>query len=186
MRYVIAAVLVILAALTAVVAEETIPVSDAKPTLDDLGWLTGSWNGEGLGGEIEEHWTAASGGTMLGAFRLVVEGKLGVIEYLMITEEAERIAYRFKHFRADYTTWESDRPLEFTLIRVSEREAVFHSDVPDQNAPRRLTYRLSDEGVLSVVVAGSDDQGQLNEGFEVRFTRDGHELPAESAAGRSD
>jgi hypothetical protein len=144
----------------------------AKPTLSDLEWISGSWSGSGLGGEVEEHWTAASGGTMLGAFRLVVEGEVRVIEYLMITEEEDRIVYRFKHFRPDYTTWEDDRPLEFTLIEVSANEAIFHSEVPDQSGPRRLTYRLSDDGGLSVVVAGSDEEGNLDEGFEVRFTRD--------------
>ncbi len=172
MRHAIATAVVILAALLGAAAQEVGRESEIKPSLDDLGWLTGSWYGEGLGGEIEEHWTPASGGTMLGAFRLVVEGELRVIEYMMITEEEDRIAYRFKHFRPDYTTWEADRPLEFTLIRVSEHEAVFHSEVPDQNAPRRITYSLSDEGELSAVVAGSDESGRLSEGFEVRFTRD--------------
>ncbi len=172
MRHAIATVVITLVALLGAAAQEVGRVSEIKPSLDDLGWLTGSWYGEGLGGEIEEHWTPASGGTMLGAFRLVVEGELRVIEYMMITEEEDRIAYRFKHFRPDYTTWEADRPLEFTLIRVSEREAVFHSEVPEQNAPRRITYSLSDDRELLAVVAGSDEDGRLSEGFEVRFTRD--------------
>ncbi len=108
---------------------------------------------------------------MLGAFRLVREEKVHVIEYVMITEEEDRIALRFKHFRPDYTTWETDGPLEFTLISATPREAVFHSEVPDQHAPRRITYRLAGEGELAAVVTGSDDRGQLTEGFEVRFTR---------------
>jgi hypothetical protein len=170
MRYATAAIFVILAALTGVLAQEVGPPAAAKATLADLSWLVGSWHGEGLGGEIEEHWTEASGGTMLGAFRLVVEDELRVIEYMMITHEEDRIAYRFKHFRDDYTTWEEDLPLEFTLISVSDREAVFHSEVTDQHAPRRITYRLSDEGVLTAIVAGSDESGQLTEGFEIRLT----------------
>jgi hypothetical protein len=94
-----------------------------------------------------------------------------VIEYVMITEEEDRIALRFKHFRPDYTTWEDGRPLEFTLLSVSGHEAVFHSEVPDQNSPRRITYRLSNEGELSAVVAGSDAKGQLEEKFEIRLAR---------------
>lgn len=140
-------------------------------TLSDLEWLVGSWHGEGLGGEIEEHWTAAAGGTMMGAFRLVGDGELRVIEYMMITRDEGRISYRFKHFNGDYTTWEEGRPLEFTLIDVSEREAVFHSEVADQDSPRRLTYRLTDEGDMLVAVAGSDEQGTLTESFEIRLSR---------------
>ncbi len=143
----------------------------ASPTLADLEWLVGTWHGEGLGGYVEEHWTAAAGGTMMGAFRLVAEGELRVIEYMMITQEDDRVAYRFKHFNSDYSTWEKDRPLEFTLIRVSDREAVFHSEVPEQNSPRRLTYRLESAGELVVRVEGSDENGELTEGFEVRFRK---------------
>jgi hypothetical protein len=143
----------------------------AESSLEDVAWLAGSWHGEGLGGTIEEHWTEASGGTMTGMFRLVVEGQIRVIEYVMITQEEDRITYRFKHFRPDYTTWEADRPLEFTLISATPTEAVFHSEVPDQHAPRRITYRLVGEGELAAIVTGSDDGGQLAESFEVRFTR---------------
>ena len=108
---------------------------------------------------------------MMGAFRLVIDGELSVIEYMMITEEENRIVYRFKHFNADYTTWEDDRPLEFTLISASGREAVFHSEVAGQDSPRRLTYRLAGEANLVVVVAGSDEQGNLTDSFEIRFSR---------------
>ena len=171
MRYPIAALLVISAALSGAFADEIRPAVDAKPTIDDLAWLVGSWHGEGLGGRVEEHWTNASGGTMLGAFRLVREEEVHVIEYVMITEEEDRIALRFKHFRPDYTTWEDNRPLEFTLLSVSGREAIFHSEVPDQTSPRRITYRLSDDGELSAVVAGSDAEGRLEEKFEIRLAR---------------
>lgn len=171
MRYPVATLLLILAATSGVVAQPDDSDSGLEPSLGDLAWLVGSWYGEGLGGEIEEHWTAASGGTMMGTFRLVAEDKLRVIEYVMITQEEDRIAYRFKHFNADFTTWEGEHPLEFDLLSVSEREAVFHSQVPDQNSPRRITYRLTDEGELLAVVAGSDEEGELSEGFEIRYTK---------------
>ena len=145
-------------------------VDPPSPALSDLDWLVGSWYGEGLGGSFEEHWTPASGGTMLGTFRLVQENVVHVIEYLMISQEEERITMRFKHFRADYSTWEEDQPFEFTLLSVSDHEAVFHSDVPNQSSPRRITYRLTDAGDLRVIVAGSDSYGRLVDSFEILFT----------------
>lgn len=153
-------------------AAEVAPATITNPTIADLDWLVGSWHGEGLGGQFEEHWTEASGSTMMGAFRLVVEDEMKVIEYIMITEEEGRIAYRFKHFRADYSTWEKDQPLDFTLIRLSETEAIFHSEVPEQNAPRRITYQRVGENGLQVEVAGSDDSGQISDSFELTFTRE--------------
>lgn len=158
-------------AVTTTVAGENTVARSSNLTIDGLGWLVGSWHGEGLGGEFEEHWTRASGGTMMGAFRLVVEDEITVIEYIMITEEEGKIAYRFKHFRPDYTTWEGEQPLDFTLIGLSETEAIFHSDVRDQNAPRRITYRLLDENTLLSEVAGSDENGNITDSFELTFTR---------------
>lgn len=170
MRYAPAAVLLVFIA-AGMVAQETGGRPERKPTLDELKWLAGSWYGDGLGGQIEEHWSPAAGSTMMGTFRLVVEDQLRVIEYVMITQEEGRIAYRFKHFNADYTTWEEDRPLEFDLISVSDREAVFHSMVPDQDSPRRITYRLTDGDELAVEVVGSDEEGRLADRFEIRYTR---------------
>jgi len=171
MRYAITTSLVVILIAIAIGAEEAADFSASNMTLGDLAWMEGSWHGRGLGGDIEEHWTAAAGGTMVGVFRLTADLKVRVIEYLMITQEPDRVVYRFKHFGPDYTAWEKDRPLEFTLVAASAKEAVFHSDVADQNSPRRLTYRLVDPDSLSVVVEGSGEGGALIDRFEVQLTR---------------
>jgi hypothetical protein len=155
----------------AIAADDVSLPPAAKPTLSDLAWFSGSWYGQGLGGDIEEHWTSARGGTMVGSFRLIAGGATKVVEYLMITEDSGRVVYRFKHFRKDFSTLEKDRPLEFTLMSVSEDACVFHSEVPDQHSPRRLTYRRIGSDTLAVLVEGSDQDGILNEGFEVRYGR---------------
>ena len=142
-----------------------------NPKLEQISWLTGGWTGAALGGEVEEYWTPASAGTMLGVFRLVVNGELKVIEYLLITQEKKRVVLRFKHFRSDYSTWEEDRPLEFTLMKSSDRTALFHSEVPEQNAPRRITYQLDGDNNLIVTIEGSDENGKRTESFEVRLER---------------
>lgn len=170
MRHTATAVLVFLVA-AVLVSQQVGRQPEGKAKLDQLKWLVGSWYGDGLGGRVEEHWSPAAGATMMGTFRLVVEEQLRVIEYVMITQEESRIVYRFKHFNSDFTTWEAERPLEFDLIGVSDREAVFHSSVPDQSSPRRITYRLSGEDELSVEVAGSDEEGRLVDRFEIRYRK---------------
>ena len=162
---------IILATILLVLATMITPMAGDNPTIAELHWLTGSWHGEGLGGQIEEHWTSESAGTMLGAFRLAADGNLRVIEYIMIAEDDDRVVYRFKHFRTDYTTWEEDRPLEFTLIECTATKAVFHSDIPDQHSPRRITYELTSKDSLAISVEGSDDDGNLTDGFTLRFAR---------------
>lgn len=168
----IATILIVLAALTSARAQDGPSPANTGPSLNGLHWLAGSWRGTGLGGEIEEHWLTASSGTMLGIFRLVRENAKQVIEYVMVSEEPDRVVMRFKHFNTDYTTWENDLPLEFTLVSLSDHEAVFHSEVPGQHSPRRIIYRLTDGGgSLSVVVAGSDEDGRLTESFDLHFSR---------------
>jgi hypothetical protein len=171
MRLTVAAVLFALIATSASQAQEVTVPARAEENLDQLAWLVGSWHGVGLGGQMEENWTAAAAGTMLGTFRLVVEDKIRVIEYVLITQEEQRVVMRFKHFRDDYTTWEENSPLEFTLISISDRQAVFHSEVAEQNAPRRISYRLTDDDKLSAEVVGSDDEGRLTDRFEILLTR---------------
>jgi hypothetical protein len=60
----------------------------ARPasTIADVAWLAGSWEGEGLGGTVDEVWSEPGGGAMVGYFRLVKDGKavfcgLRVLDY---------------------------------------------------------------------------------------------------------
>ncbi len=136
--------------------------------LADLAWLAGSWKGKGLGGEIEEHWTAPAAGTMAATFRLTSGDQTRVLEFLLITQEAEHLMLRFKHFTPQYEVWEKDRALEFHCIELTDREVVFHSAV--QANPRRMTYTLLAEDRLRVVVQG-EEHGKLAAGFAVEFRR---------------
>lgn len=146
------------------------PAAPDKFTLADIAWMTGPHYGEGFGGQVEEHWAAPAGGTMFGGFRLVADGKTRVLEYLVIEETDEGVIYRFKHFNPDYTTWEENEPLVFTLIEASPRKAVFHSEAAGQDAPRRLEYALQDDGALAVTVHGSDPaSGELDDSFTLVF-----------------
>jgi hypothetical protein len=141
-------------------------------TIDDVAFIAGHWEGELFGGHAEEAWLAPAGGTMLGAFRLVMDGDNGaqrttVIEYLMFTETNDGVVFRFKHFRTDYTTWETGEPLIFDLVDAGENLAVFASDV--QKQPDRMTFRIDDEGRLRVLVEGEEDGER--DSFEAVYMR---------------
>jgi hypothetical protein len=144
---------------------------DARPIdarLADLDWLTGSWTGEGLGGEVEEHWSKPAGGTMIGMFRLVVSGDTTrVSEFLMIEQEGDRVAYRFRHYGPRHVPWEKEEPLVFDLVKLADREAVFHSS--EQTNPKRLTYRRVGDHLTIHVQA--EENGQLTDGFTIQMKR---------------
>lgn len=126
---------------------------EVAPSLDALAWLAGDWQGEGLGGHMQELWMPEAGGMMHGVFRLVVGGSVRFSEYLQITSEEAGVVMRFAHFRPDYSTWEGDGPpMELLLNESAPGLARFSALHPA--APERIEYRLREDGTLVVEVSG--------------------------------
>ena len=65
----------------------------AKPSLSDLAWMAGSWSGTSRGIEMEEHWTAPKGNSMVGVHRDVGKGRTLVFEFLRIEQRGDEIVY---------------------------------------------------------------------------------------------
>lgn len=115
--------------------------------LKDVAWIAGHWKGEAMSGQIEEVWTPPLGGSMMGSFKLVVDGKVVFYEIETITEENETLIMRLKHFNNDLKGWEEkDETEEFKLVKITEDAAYF-----DQ-----LTFKKrGDDGLDIYVVIGS-------------------------------
>lgn len=120
------------------------PVED--PTLADLSWIAGDWQtAPGGRGQIEEHWTAAAGGSMMGVSRTVAGDKTVEFEYLRIEQRAEGIYY-VAHPKARCPG------TDFKLTRASATEAVFEN--PEHDFPKRIIYRKTDNGLTAIIDAG--------------------------------
>ena len=74
-----------------------------------LNWLAGDWQAADKDGFVQEAWLEPVNGFRSGMFRLFAGERLVVHEYMLIAAEAETVVLRFKHFRADYSTWEQGR-----------------------------------------------------------------------------
>ena len=121
-----------------------------RASLTDVAWLTGSWEGAAFGGRVEEVWAPASGGTMVGLFKLLTDGRPTMYEIAWISEEGGSLTLKLKHFHADFTAWEEkDELISFPLISVSE-DAV-HFD--------RLTFRRQgDDGIVAYLALRRDGE----------------------------
>ncbi|MBN1964907.1 MAG: hypothetical protein JW910_09685 [Anaerolineae bacterium] len=119
------------------------------PTITDLTWMAGQWAGTGFEGHVEEHWSAPDGGCMIGMFRLVKEGQVGVLEFETITQEANGVILRFKHFNTALESWE-DTPLTFRLEQVTDTEAIFVTTLLKrvEGKPRRIIYSRPEPDAL--------------------------------------
>jgi len=107
------------------------PGQPAKPALNDLGWMTGSWIGTVQGVEMEEHWTAPKGNSMIGVHRDVAKGRTVSFEFLRIESQKDQIVYlSMPNGRSPATP--------FPLKEVSGTRVVFEN--PTHDFPQRIIY----------------------------------------------
>ena len=133
-----------------------------KASLEDFAFLTGVWRGTGLGGEVEETWTAPLAGSMVGTFKLVRDGEPSFYEMIVIAERDDTVDLRLKHFNADMTGWEEKNDfLTFSLVGVSANEAHFGG----------LTYRLTEDDRLEVYLAMTSGDADTRREVAFEFVR---------------
>jgi len=109
-------------------SQKTIALGDKtspQATLSDVAWITGSWEGEAFGGQVQEVWAPPLGDSMMCAFKLVVDGKVEFYELCQIREESGSLVLRLKHFNGDLKGWEEkDETVDFKLVKV-EKDIVY-------------------------------------------------------------
>jgi hypothetical protein len=102
--------------------------SEARPSasIDAMGWLAGTWTGDGLGGENEELWSAPRHGVMMGMYRMIRDGQPVFYELLTLSEVNESLELRLKHFDAALRGWEEkDASLAFPYIAHRDGRIYF-------------------------------------------------------------
>ncbi len=145
------------------------PAAPGKPTLENLAFLSGAWRGEMLGGVGEEFWSPPDAGSMLAAFRLIRGGATVMTEYILVIEDESGVTMRFKHFNNDYSTWEKDAPLTFTLAEAAPNRAVFVSPNAEQR-PGHIVYTLEGDS-LRVKIGAGRDITEIAGAMNLTFTR---------------
>lgn len=153
----------------------------ASPSVAELAWLAGHWRAENGENLVEEAWSDPRAGVMTGSFRLLESGEVRVLEYLVVSQEADGVFYRFKHFRPDYSTWEGDGPpLDLRLVESAPGRAVFRNTREAEGEPSYISYLLGDDGRLAVLVGEAPVTSGEYRGFRFVLTRQGE---AASVAG---
>lgn len=118
-----------IAVLTSLSAEPVQPA--AKPAMASLAWMTGSWSGESQGLEMEEHWTAPKGNSMIGIHRDVAKGQTRSFEFLRIEQQGDQIVYlSMPKGRSPATP--------FPLKEMTATRVVFEN--PAHDFPQRIIY----------------------------------------------
>jgi hypothetical protein len=123
------------------------------PSLSSLSWLAGDWRGAEEGTESQEVWTEPAGDSMVGVWRLVVNGKLKVTEHLTIVQEGAELVMHLRHFDRSGAGWEEkDAPIVLPLVRAGDGEAVFEAR-SGAKGPLRIAYARKADGTLVTEIA---------------------------------
>jgi Domain of unknown function (DUF6265) len=134
----------------------------APPELSSLSWLAGSWEGKDTSGmEMEEVWTTAKGGTMLGLHRDVKDGRLASFEFLRIESGAEGLVYLAQPRGKPATP--------FPFKEGAAKKVVFEN--PKHDFPQRILYWMTDDGALHARVEGMQGGKLVGEEWSWRRPR---------------
>lgn len=114
-----------------------------KANLEQVSWISGYWVGEAMGGQTEEVWTDPLGDSMMGSFKIVVNGEVRFYELCTISEVNESLVLRIKHFNNNLTGWEEkDKTIDFPLVKIENNKAFFDD----------LTFEKINDNELNIYV----------------------------------
>ncbi len=138
---------------------------------DDIDWLAGTWFGQYGNDEVEEQWSTVRAGSMMGVFRWLKDDSVSFYELLVISSDNDRLVMRLKHFNSALVGQEEkDKSVEFVLVELNGREAVF-MQLGKENPPW-LIYRLERDDRLVTYFDTDGDAHRLDDKFV--YNRVGH------------
>src|SRR5215831_2423813 len=128
--------------------------------LAPVSWMAGDWETRDVTPYVEEHWSRAAGGSMLGNSRAIKDGRMVEFEFLRIEARGDGIFYMPQP---------SGKPaVDFKFTPTTNNEAVFvnpgHAD-----RLKKIIYRKNADGTLEARIEG-EKNGKV-------FTQDWHYFP---------
>lgn len=128
-----------LIALGALIA--TPALAQAPTSVDQLGWLVGSWRQEGSTATVRETWLPPLGGQMVGATQTHREGRRTFHEFIRIEPQDGVLAYT--------AILPNQGPTTFALASGSAEELVFENKAHD--FPQRVIYRRCGDQLCAAI-----------------------------------
>lgn len=111
----------------------------------DLGWMSGRWETEAANGRwVEESWSDARGGVMLGVSRTVSGERLREFEFLRIQLGEDGVP-------AYLAQPGGQSPVAFRLSAHDATSATF--DNPQHDFPQRIVYRRTGDTMVATISA---------------------------------
>jgi hypothetical protein len=129
----------------ALVVASAVDAPTARPMLNQLAWLAGTWSFEARGRVVTEQWMAPAGGTMLGMSRTVSGDRTIAHEFVLLREDPNGDI----HYEARPS---GQAPASFKLVHLADAEVIFEN--PAHDFPQRIIYRRTEGGGLMAAIEG--------------------------------
>ena len=132
-----------------------------KPTVEDLAWLTGCWEGRQGQAVIDEVWSKPGGGSMLGFGRTVKDGRTTAYEFMQVREENGSLTYMPQP--------QGGARVSFPLKDSFGEKMTFENKTHD--FPQRVIYERKGPGMLLAAIEGIYKGREEREEFEMKRVR---------------
>ena len=134
-------------------------VGQTKPTLDQLSWLSGCWEGRQGDSLLEEHWSKPEGESTLGFGRTIKNNKTVFYEFLQIRESAGLVYI---------AQVQGGQPVQFGLTNQGPDKFAFQNATHD--FPQKIIYQRQGLMLLTVI-EGLQKGKQVREEFLFKRVR---------------
>ncbi|MCP9750674.1 DUF6265 family protein [Ferruginibacter sp. HRS2-29] len=128
----------------------------AKPTINDLSFMAGTWTQDHEWGWMEEHWSKPMGNCMASSFRCVKDGKVVFYEFMVIEQDSSGPVLKLRHFNAGNIAWEDkNSPVEFVVLSIQKNSVVFES----RDKTLKITYTVVPEKQMNIILDEKNKEG---------------------------
>jgi len=124
----------------------------APPTVSDLSWLQGIWQGRIGGRDFEAHYTGAEGGQILSASKYTEEGKPSGFEFERFEQRGDTLVL------TPFPEGKSSVSFPLAEYDAQNRRAVFENLAHD--FPTRISYQRVAKNRLTILVSGPGEDSQ--------------------------
>jgi Domain of unknown function (DUF6265) len=136
-------------------------------SLSDLAFLEGDWVSDRSGFVIEENWSDAKAGVVLGMSRGAQNDMVRFLRFAVVEQVGDEVFMRFKRYNPDYSSWETGGPSVMRLVRADRQQVVFEATDAASDV-QRITYHIRANGVIDVVANRTDEKGPYLVEFTLR------------------
>jgi hypothetical protein len=130
----------------------------AKAAVAQLAWIAGPWTGTLNDRTIEQHWMTPNGGSMIGMYRSIRDGRASLYELLAIEQRGDEVYLRIKHFAPGpglVSQEAKDQSADHVLVKAESRTAMFEGSAA--GGPVRVTFNSPDQDTLNITVERQRD-----------------------------